>query len=191
MNIGIFPGSFNPIHIGHLMLANYITEYTDLDEIWFLVTPQNPLKDNNTLIDERLRLEMARLAVADYPQMKASDFEFSLPKPSYTITTLEKLSKTYPKYKFTLIIGSDNWASFDKWHDYQNIVDEYDIYIYPRLGSDVIIPDHLAAKVKLLDSPIIEISSTFIRTGISQKKNLRSFMPEDVFRYISDKGLYK
>lgn len=191
MNIGIFSGSFNPIHAGHFILANFITEFTDMDEVWFLVTPQNPLKDNQILVDQHFRLEMVKRAVADYPKLKASDFEFSLPQPSYTINTLEKLSSVYPKHQFTLIVGADNWATFDKWYNYQKILDNYNIYVYPRLNSSVVIPESLSDRVKLLSSPIIEISSTFIRNGIAQEKDLKAFMPTEVYEYIYAKGLYR
>ncbi len=163
MKIGIFSGSFNPIHIGHMVLANFITEFTDIDEVWFLVTPQNPLKEDTLLLDENTRFEMTRRALANYPKLKASDFEFSLPRPSYTVHTLEALSEAYPENTFALIIGADNWESFDRWRDFEGILEQYRIYVYPRLGYRISISKKLKENVEALNSPIIEISSTFIR----------------------------
>lgn len=191
MNIGIFSGSFNPIHIGHLVLANYITEFTDIHEIWFLVTPQNPLKENKELIDEEFRLEMTQLALDDYPKLRASDFEFSLPTPSYTISTLNALKEKYPEHTFSLIIGADNWVLFDRWRDFENILEDYKIYVYPRLDYRISIPKKLKDKVEALDSPIIEISSTFIRNSIKKGKDMQAFVPCCVYKYIKEKELYK
>lgn len=191
MKVGIFSGSFNPIHIGHLVLANYITEFSDIEEVWFLVTPQNPLKDNSTLADELLRLEMAQLAVRDYPKLKVSDFEFSLPKPSYTINTLDLLKETYPDNDFCLIIGADNWEFFDRWKDYEAILEAYKIYVYPRFGYRVSVQNKLKKTVEVLDSPIVEISSTFIRESIKEGKSIRAFLPDVVYQYITKKSLYQ
>jgi len=191
MNIGIFSGSFNPIHIGHLILANYIVEYTHLQEIWFVVSPQNPLKSKQGLIGEDVRLKMTELALKDYPKLKASDFEFSLPKPSYTINTLDNLKESFPQYDFTLIIGADNWSTFENWKEHDVILDKYPIMVYPRLGYRISIPNKLKTKVEALGSPIIEISSTFIRDGIKEDKNMRAFLPEEVNEYILHNGLYR
>lgn len=191
MKIGIFSGSFNPIHIGHMMLANFITEFTDIDEVWFLVTPHNPLKEDTLLLDENTRFEMTKLALADYPKLKASDFEFALPKPSYTVHTLEALSKEYPDNTFALIIGADNWESFDRWRDFEGILEQYRIYVYPRLGYRISISKKLKDNVEALNSPIIEISSTFIREGLSKGKDMHAFLPESVYQYIKEKGLYR
>ncbi|NDW17957.1 nicotinate-nucleotide adenylyltransferase [Dysgonomonas sp. 216] len=190
MNIGIFSGSFNPIHIGHLILANYISEFTDIDEVWFLVSPQNPLKNDN-LEDEQIRLEMVNLALSGYPKLKACDFEFSLPRPSYTVNTLDALKKKYTEHKFSLIIGADNWKNFELWKDYKTILNNFDIYIYPRLLFDIEASDILKDNITILDSPIIEISSTFIRNSIKDKKNVKAFLSEKVYEYISKNNLYK
>lgn len=191
MKIGIFSGSFNPIHVGHLILANYIVEYTDIEEVWLLVSPLNPLKSEDDLSDKYVRLEMTALALEGYPKIKASDFEFDLPKPSYTINTLDALKVKYPEHDFTLVIGADNWAIFESWHETDKILENYKLKIYPRLGFRIKIPDRLKQKVEALDSPIIEISSTFIREGIEEGKNMRPFLTENVYDYIIEKGLYK
>lgn len=191
MKIGIFSGSFNPIHVGHLILANYIVEYTDIEEVWLLVSPLNPLKSENDLSDKYVRLEMTKLALEGYPKIKASDFEFDLPKPSYTINTLDALKVKYPEHDFTLVIGADNWAIFESWHETDKILENYKLKIYPRLGFRIKIPDRLKQKVEALDSPIIEVSSTFIREGIEIGKNMCPFLTENVYDYIIEKGLYK
>ena len=191
MNIGIFSGSFNPIHIGHLILANYITEFTALDEVWLLVSPQNPWKEEDELLDENIRLDMTRLAVEKYPKLKVSDFEFSLPRPSYTVNTLDALQKKYPEHEFTLIIGADNWSAFENWKNYDEIVENYKLKIYPRLGYRISVPAKQKKNVEALDSPIIEMSSTFIREGISAGKDMKAFLPCEVYEYIKERGLYK
>lgn len=191
MNVGIFSGSFNPIHIGHLILANYITEFTEVDEIWFLVTPQNPMKEKNELADENDRFEMVKQALASYPKLVVSNFEFTLPRPSYSISTLDKLKETYPENTFSLIIGADNWELFDRWKDFESILEKYKIFVYPRLDYRISIPKKLKANVEALNSPIIEISSTFIRESIKQAKDMQAFVPASVYKYIREKKLYQ
>lgn len=190
MNIGIFSGSFNPIHMGHLILANYIVEFTEIEEIWFLVSPQNPLKSENELLDEHIRLEMVKRALKKYTKLKESNFEFSMPKPSYTIDTLDALNREYPEHNFTLIIGADNWDHFESWKEYSKIIENYKIKVYPRLGWRMVIASKLRNHVEALDSPIIDISSTFIRECISEKKDIRTFLPDNVYEYIIEKNLY-
>lgn len=191
MNIGIFSGSFNPIHIGHLILANYIAEFTEIDEVWFLISPQNPLKEKSELLDENIRYEMVKLALEKYNKLKACDFEFSLPKPSYTVDTLNALHAQYPEHNFILIIGADNWSLFEDWWEHDKIVENYKLKVYPRLGSRISIPKKMKQNVEALDSPIIEISSTFIRESITEGKDVRAFLPENIYDYILENQLYK
>lgn len=191
MNIGIFSGSFDPIHIGHIILANYIVEFTEIDKIWFLVSPQSPFKADKELTDENQRLEMVQQALADYEHFEASNIEFSLPKPSYTVNTLEAVQEKYPEHQFTLIIGADNWASFEDWKNPERILDRFKLMVYPRLGSRITIPTKMRNKVEALESPIIEISSTFIREGISEGRDMKAFLPLSVYNIINEKQLYK
>ena len=153
MEIGIFSGSFNPIHIGHLALANYLCEYEGLDELWFMVSPHNPLKEKGELMEGAFRLRLVELAIQGYPKFHASDFEFHLPQPSYTVHTLEKLCEAYPQHRFYLIIGSDNWASFHRWREWERILNENHLLIYPRPGYPVdkaVLP----ANVRLVECPV-------------------------------------
>lgn len=183
---GIFGGSFNPIHIGHLALANYLCEYGEVDEVWFLVSPHNPLKEEKELWDDDFRLELVRIAIGDYPKFSACDIEFRLPKPSYTITTLDALKKQYPERDFTLIIGSDNWEIFNKWHKPQEIINKYHLLIYPRSGYKID-TDKLPAHVKLVNAPTFEMSSTTIREAIRMDKDIRYFLYPTVYQRIIDK----
>ena len=189
LRTGIFGGSFNPIHIGHLALANYLCENGYVDELWFLVSPQNPFKQNQTLLDDSIRLKMVKAAIKGYPHFHASDFEFNLPKPSYTINTLNKLSETYPDRDFYLLIGADNWAAFDRWKSPEEIMSRHHVLVYPRLGYDI--PETLPQNVRAVDSPLIEVSSTFIRKSIAQRKDIRYFLHPAVYEIINNKGLYK
>jgi len=191
MNIGIFSGSFDPVHIGHLILANYIAEFTDIDEVWFVVSPRNPFKSDSELSDESIRFKMVESALEKYTKLKASDFEFSMPKPSYTVDTLNGIQEKYPEHNFTLIIGADNWNTFENWKEHDTILEKYKIKVYPRLGFRIAIPNKLKAKVEALESPIIEVSSTFIRESIKESKDIRAFLPDTVYEYILKSGLYK
>lgn len=186
---GIFGGTFNPIHLGHLALANYLCEENWVDELWFLITPQNPFKQEQTLLDNHLRMKMVEAAIADYPRFKASDFEFTLPRPSYTVTTLQKLSETYPDREFVLIIGADNWAAFDKWKSPEEIFRNHRILVYPRPGYEIN-PHELPAQVKAVNTPLLEISSTFIRESIASGKDIRYFLHPEVYRFIKQHQLY-
>jgi len=190
-NIGLLFGTFNPPHIGHTLIANYFYITNNFDEIWFMVSPQNPFKKDITLLDEKLRLEMVRLAIEDANYLKASDIEFSLPKPSYTINTLEKLKNDYPQYTFNIIMGSDNAISIEKWKDFQNIIDNYRIYVYPRTGySTKNILTHKNIKIDNT-APIIDISSTWIREQVKNGKDVQFFLRKVVYEFIKINGVYQ
>lgn len=180
---GIYSGSFNPIHIGHLALANWLCEFTEIEELWFLVTPHNPLKQKDDLIDDLTRYEWVKKAIADYPKFKASDFEFTLPQPTYSIYTLQALEKAYPDREFYFIMGADNWQYISRWFEYEKIISNYPILVYPRKGFEIEIPAQYT-RVKKVDAPIIEISSTFIRSAWKEGKDIRFFLPESL-RHIS------
>ena len=189
MKIGLFFGSFNPVHVGHMVLANYMLEYTDLDKVWFVISPQNPFKKKESLLDEKQRLHMVSLAIGDNNKLKASDIEFKLPQPSYTINTLAHLSEKYPKNEFALIMGADNLESFHKWKNYEEILKHHDIYVYPRINSNGgDLANH--PKVKITNAPLIEISSTEIRKAIKEKKDVRYFVPETVWNYLTEMHFY-
>lgn len=189
-HIGIFSGSFNPIHAAHLILANYICEFTDLDEVWFVVSPHNPLKEATDLLEEGMRLEMTRMALEEFDRMTVSDVEFHMPRPSYTIDTLAKLTSEHPDKDFTLIIGGDNWGRFQRWKEYERLINNYRIFVYPRLGVEVVIPEQFRGPVRLVEAPIVEISSTFIRESIQNGKDIRAFLPPKVYDFIVQNGLY-
>ncbi len=166
-------------------------EFTYLDEVWFVVTPQNPLKEINSLLEEKIRLEMTRLAVKDFNRLIVSDIEFNMPKPSYTIDTLTKLKTENPDLEFTLVIGSDNWTRFPRWKDNERLAKEFKILIYPRLGEDIRINGLYPENVRLVDAPVVEISSSFIREGIFAGKDMRAFLPNRVYDFILSNKLYK
>jgi nicotinate-nucleotide adenylyltransferase len=179
MKIGIYPGSFNPVHIGHLAIANYLAEYEYFDEIWFLITPQNPLKKRADLLDQDLRLQLVKNAIQDYEKFKISTIEWDMPRPTYTVNTLQKLRALYPHDQFELIIGSDNWSTFHRWKDYQLILKNFKTLIYPRRGSDRFYLNHPNVRLAK-EAPKIEVSSTFIRKALQEGKDVRFYMPESV-----------
>jgi len=187
--IGIYSGSFNPIHHGHVMLANYLVEFSDLDELWFVVTPQNPLKKKEDLLDDDERLKMVQLALGDDPRIHVSDIEMHLPTPSYTINTLTSLSEQNPDVEFVFICGMDSLQNMKNWREYQRILDNYELLVFPREGYDggdlINYPS-----VTVLKTPILEISSTFIRQCVKEGRDVRHFMPEKAFAYMKQNQFY-
>ncbi len=193
---GLFFGSFNPIHIGHMAIANYIAEYTSLKEIWFVVSPQNPLKSKETLLDDRDRLYLAELAIGYDPRFRVSDIEFTLPQPSYTIDTLAYLTEKYPERSFTLIMGEDNLNTLHKWKNAEELVKRYPIIFYPRLNpgrkSSQRLMEILAmASIHEIKAPVMEISGTFIRSAIKQGKDVAWFVPAPAWKYIREMHFYE
>jgi nicotinate-nucleotide adenylyltransferase len=188
MKIGIFPGSFNPVHVGHLALANYLAEYEGFDQIWFLISPQNPLKSKTELMDQNFRLKLLKEAVKGFDKFVVSTIEFDLPKPSYTINTLQKLRLERPDDQIELIIGSDSWATFHRWKDYQTILKNFKIDVYPRRGSDKITFRHPNLHI-LKGGPKIEISATFIREAVAKGKDVRFYMYNGQFDKLVKSGL--
>ena len=192
--IGIFGGSFNPIHLGHTALAAYICEQELVDEVWLMVSPQNPLKRDLTLLDENERLAMARLAVAPYPMLKACDFEFTLPRPSYTYHTLQALRKAYPDCEFSLIIGEDNWQCFDRWYRGEDIARETPIIVYPRSSENSESTKELSSfdfQLSFLKNPpLLPYSSTEVRVRIAQGDDTNHMLHPDVAQYIKENNLY-
>lgn len=189
-HIGLYFGSFNPIHYGHLILANHIVQATDLDKIWFVVSPQNPLKSKNLLIDNKTRLNLVNLAIEGNDNFFASDVEFSLPIPSYTINTLQVLNASYPDKDFSIIIGEDNLCNFHRWKDYDKIINSYNIYVYPREGSEYTnLIEH--SQIHMVDAPLINISSSYIRKLVKDGMDIRYLLPEKVREAIERDKLYE
>lgn len=188
--IGLFFGSFNPIHYGHLIIANHMAEHTDLDQIWFVVSPCNPLKQKQTLLDERHRLAMVKIAIDDNPRFRASDIEFKMPQPSYTVHTLAYLTEHYPNKQFCLIMGGDNLESIEKWKNYRVILENHEVYVYPRPNSDLL-KWRQNPNIHFTDAPLMEISSSFIRKQITEGKSIRYITPDAVIQYIDEMHFYK
>lgn len=192
MKIGLYFGSFNPIHIGHLIIANQLVENSDLDQIWFVVTPHNPFKKKSTLLDNHQRLEMVYLATKDYDKLKESNIEFNLPQPNYTINTLTYLQEKYENHEFSLIMGEDNLKSFHKWKNYEVILENHNIYVYPRISEgkiDTQFNNH--KKIHRVKAPIMEISSTMVRKAIKEAKNVKPLIPQNVWEYLDEMNFYK
>ena len=190
MKTGLFFGSFNPVHLGHLVIANYMANYTSLDEVWLVVSPHNPLKNKKGLSNMYDRLEMARLATENSVNLKVSNIEFGLPQPSYTIDTLTHLHEKYPEREFAIIMGADNLSSFKKWKNYEVILENYEIYVYPRPGVEVEEwKNH--PSVIMTETPQMDISSTFIRKAIQQKKNVQYLVPDSVIAFMDGKNMYR
>ncbi|MDP4185323.1 MAG: nicotinate (nicotinamide) nucleotide adenylyltransferase [Bacteroidota bacterium] len=187
MKTGLYFGSFNPIHNGHLAIADYMIKSAGIDEIWFVVSPLNPLKDKEILISENERLELTRLAILDKPHFRICDIEFRLPRPSYTIDTLKKLKAENPNRDFVLIIGTDNLICFHHWKDYQRLLKEYEIVVYPRPGYD----EYPEYSVRIVNAPQMDISSTDIRQRIADNRDFSQLLPAQVWEYIQKNKLYR
>jgi nicotinate-nucleotide adenylyltransferase len=192
MKVGLFFGTFNPIHIGHMIIANYMAEFSDLDQVWFVITPLSPFKQKSTLLDNLHRLAIANIAVEDYPKLKTSDIEFKLPQPNYTINTLINIEEKYPDHQFCLIMGEDNLIGFHKWKNYETILQNYELYVYPRISNGTVENKFLNhEKVHRVNAPIVQVSSTFIRKAIKDKKNIITMLPANVWKYIDEMNFYK
>ena len=191
-NIGLYFGTFNPIHVGHLIIANHMVENSDLDEIWMVVTPHNPFKKKSSLLDNNHRFEMVYKATENYDKINPSGIEFSLPQPNYTVNTLAYITEKFPKHNFSLIMGEDNLKSFHKWKNYTVILENHNVYVYPRISEGKVetqFDNHL--KIHRVTAPIIEVSSTMIRNGIKDKKNIRPLLSNTVWQYIDEMNFYK
>lgn len=190
--VGLYFGTFNPIHVGHLIIANHMVENSDLDEIWMVVTPHNPFKKKSSLLENHHRFELVYRATENYEKLKPSDIEFKLPQPNYTVYTLAHISDTYQDKDFCLIMGEDNLKSFHKWKNYETILEHHHIYVYPRISDGVV--EHQFKKhpkIHKVDAPIIELSSTMIRNGIKNKKNIKPLLTNEVWQYIDEMNFYK
>ncbi len=187
--IGVLGGSFNPVHIGHMMLASYLCQWGYVDKVWLTLSPRNPLKDPRGLIPDMKRLAMLNISTRGVYGIETCDIELSMPRPSYTIDTLDVLAKRHPKKKFKLIIGSDNWNLFDKWKDHQRILEQYGVIVYPRPGYEI--EKKSVDGMEIAYAPLVNLSSTFIRQGITQGKDMNLFLPHGVFKYICDNKLYR
>lgn len=189
MKIALYFGSFNPIHIGHLIIANHVLNETDVDQLWFVVSPQNPLKESASLLNEHQRLHLVRLATEDEEKFQVSNIEFSMPRPSYTIDTLTFLEEKYPDYKFSVILGGDSFQNITKWKNYKTLLENYELLVYQRPGFEI--DASLSEKIKVLDAPLLEISSTRIRKLIKEKKSYRYLVTEAVQKEIEAGGYYR
>jgi len=192
MKVGLYFGTFNPIHVGHLIIANHIVENSDLDQLWMVVTPHNPLKKKSGLLADYHRLQMVHLATQDYDKIIPSDIEFKLPQPNYTVNTLAHLQEKFPQHEFSLIMGEDNLKSLKKWKNFELILNDYHLYVYPRISTDEV-PEEFQnhPNIHKVDAPIIELSSTFIRNGIKDQKNIKPMLDANVWEYINHNLFYK
>ena len=190
-NIGLFFGSFNPIHVGHLIIGEYFSNYTDLNEVWYIVSPHNPHKNKKDLLNQYLRFDLVQKSIGDNNKLRASNIEFNLPQPSYTVNTLAYLEEKYPDYSFSLIMGEDNLKSLHKWKNFETIINEYNILIYPRAGfkyeGDLLVHSNII----MHKAPIIELSSTFIRASLADKKSIRYMVPENIHEVLLNEGFYQ
>lgn len=192
MKVGLYFGTFNPMHIGHLIIANHMAEYAGLDQVWIVVTPHNPLKKKKSLLEDHHRLQMVFLATEDYPKIKPSDIEFRLPQPNYTVNTLAHLQEKFSTHEFSLLMGEDNLNSLHKWKNHDVILQNHDIYVYPRINTEVIDSQFINhPRIYKIDAPVIEISSTFIRNSIKEGKNIKPLLPQKVWEYIDHNLFYR
>jgi nicotinate-nucleotide adenylyltransferase len=189
MRVGLYFGSFNPVHCGHLIIANHLLNESDLEKIWFIVSPQNPFKQGSSLLNEYTRLHLLKLATEDDARIKISDIEFNLPRPSYTSTTLSHLAEKYPDHDFSIIMGSDSFQNLHKWNNYEFIVNNYPIYVYRRMGFGI--DNHIKALLKTVDAPLLQISATQIRQFVKSGKSIRYMVPEKVREEIEKYNYYK
>jgi nicotinate-nucleotide adenylyltransferase len=191
--VGLYFGTFNPIHIGHMVIANHMVEFSDLDEVWFIITPQSPFKIKDSMLDDHHRYQMVYEGTKDFPKLKASNIEFDLPQPNYTINTLLYLEEKYPEgYEFCLIMGEDNLKGFHKWKNYEVILESYHIYSYPRISKgDINAKFRNHPKIHSVAAPIMEISSTFIRKQHKAGKNIRPMLPDTVWKYMDEMNFYR
>jgi nicotinate-nucleotide adenylyltransferase len=190
MKIGLYFGSFNPIHVGHLIIADFVANNAGVDQVWLVVSPQNPLKPSSTLLNEYHRLNLTRLATEDNPKLHVSNIEFKLPRPSYTINTLVYLKEKYPEYSFSVVIGSDSYQNIHKWKNYELLLKEYTLIIYERPGF-IVVPHTNQNPPLLLKAPLLDISSTFIRERIKQGKSIKYLVTEEVRQEIENQGYYR
>ena len=191
MKVGLYFGTFIPIHVGHLIIANHFAEYTDLDQIWCVVTPQNPFKAKQSILDHHQRLEMVYQATKDFSKIGPCDIEFNLNQPNYTVNTLAYLEEKYSDYNFALIMGEDNLISLPKWKNSEILIDRYPIYVYPRKLKSAKNNSQIKGQIIKVQAPIIEISSSFIRSSIKSGKNIRPLLPNDVWKYLDEMNFYK
>lgn len=189
MKIGLYFGSFNPVHFGHLIIANHILNETDIEKLWFVVSPQNPFKINATLLDKYQRLYLLKIATENDNRIKVSDIEFKLPQPSYTTVTLAHLREKFPEHQFSIIMGSDSFQNLHKWKNYEAIVSDHSVYVYRREGFAL--TNHVNARLTIVDAPLLEISATQIRKLIKLEKSIRYMVPEKVREEIEKGGYYK
>ena len=203
MKVGLYFGTFNPIHVGHLVIANYMADYTDLDQVWLIVTPQNPLKKKSSLLADYHRLAIVKVAIEDNDKLRVSDIEFNLPKPSYTVNTLVHLKEKYPENNFSLIMGEDNLRTLHKWKNHEIIINDHDLYVYPRvltLQEEKEMDEygklednnfkHLK-NIHICDAPVMKVSSSFIRQAIKDGNDVRYLLTEPVHQYVDEMNFYK
>jgi len=190
MTAGLFFGSFNPIHIGHLAIANYMLSFTKMDELWFVISPHNPFKKRQNMLSEADRLHLVKLAIEDHPSYRSCDLEFRMPKPSYTVDTLARLTGKYPQRKFALIMGSDNLEQFHKWKNSEAIIANYHRYIYPRPETPPQLLENIP-NATVVDAPLMDISSSFIRRAIANGKDVPFFLHDKVYRYMKEMHFYE